>query len=130
MISSQKHTSDTTELVETKHHKFHVKDPGSALTHFIAMIGAVIAAVSPARRRRYVPRATGAFSAMVKRFCCMAYSAWIVDTASVVSSSTSSSTRTVSSEVKTVTPFSTAQRRIAAPSCAWTLEWMERVLMM
>ena len=45
MISSQKHTSDTTELVETKHHKFHVKDPGSALTHFIAMIGAVIAAV-------------------------------------------------------------------------------------
>ncbi len=27
MISSQKHTSDTTELVETKHHKFHVKDP-------------------------------------------------------------------------------------------------------
>ena len=25
MISSQKHTSDTTELVETKHHKFHVK---------------------------------------------------------------------------------------------------------
>ena len=45
MIFSQKHTSDTTELVETKHHKFHVKDPGSALTHFIAMIGAVIAAV-------------------------------------------------------------------------------------
>ena len=45
MISSQKHTSDTTELVETKHHKFHVKDPGSALTHFIAMIGALIAAV-------------------------------------------------------------------------------------
>ena len=27
MISSQKHTSDTTELVETKHHKFHVKGP-------------------------------------------------------------------------------------------------------
>ena len=45
MISSQKHTSDTTELVETKHHKYHVKDPGSALTHFIAMIGAMIAAV-------------------------------------------------------------------------------------
>ena len=45
MIFSEKHTSDTTELVETKHHKFHVKDPGSALTHFIAMIGAVIAAV-------------------------------------------------------------------------------------
>ena len=45
MISSQKHTSDTTELAETKHHKFHVKDPGSALTHFIAMIGAAIAAV-------------------------------------------------------------------------------------
>ena len=45
MIFSRKHTSDTTELVETKHHKFHVKDPGSALTHFIAMIGAVIAAV-------------------------------------------------------------------------------------
>ena len=41
MISSQKHTSDTTELAETKHHKFHVKDPGSALTHFIAMIGDV-----------------------------------------------------------------------------------------
>ena len=45
MISNQTHTSNTTELVETKHHKFHVKDPGSALTHFIAMIGAVIAAV-------------------------------------------------------------------------------------
>ena len=40
-----------------------------------------------------------------------------MDTASVVSSSTSSSTRTVSSEVKTVTPFSTAQRRIAALCC-------------
>ena len=45
MISNQTHTSDTTKLAETKHHKFHVKDPGSALTHFIAMIGAVIAAV-------------------------------------------------------------------------------------
>ena len=32
MISSQKHTSDTTELAETKHHKFHVKDPGSCFT--------------------------------------------------------------------------------------------------
>ena len=45
MISNQTHTSDTTKLAETKHHKFHVKDPGSALTHFIAMIGAVIAAI-------------------------------------------------------------------------------------
>ena len=45
MISNQTHTSNTTELAETKQHKFHVKDPGSALTHFIAMIGAVIAAV-------------------------------------------------------------------------------------
>ena len=42
--------------------------------------GAVIAAVSPVRRRRYVSRATGAFSAMVKTLCCTAYSAWIVDT--------------------------------------------------
>lgn len=40
MISNQTHTSNTTELAETKQHKFHVKDPGSALTHFIAMIGA------------------------------------------------------------------------------------------
>ena len=45
MISNQTHTSNTTELAETKQHKFHVKDPGSALTHFIAMIGAAIAAV-------------------------------------------------------------------------------------
>ena len=45
MISNQTHTSDTTKLAETKQHKFHVKDPGSALTHFIAMVGAVIAAV-------------------------------------------------------------------------------------
>ena len=45
MISNQTHTSNTTELAETKQHKFHVKDPGSALTHFIAMIGAVIAAI-------------------------------------------------------------------------------------
>ena len=45
MISNQTHTSDTTKLAETKHHKFHVKGSGSALTHFIAMIGAVIAAV-------------------------------------------------------------------------------------
>ena len=56
MISSQKHTSDTTELAETKHHKFHVKDPGSALTHFIAMIGAVIAAASQSGwRSRFAP---------------------------------------------------------------------------
>ena len=45
MISNQTHTSNTTELAETKQHKFHVKDPGNALTHFIAMIGAAIAAV-------------------------------------------------------------------------------------
>ena len=52
----------------------------------------------------------------------------MVEMPRVISSSTSSSTRTVSSAVSMVTPFSTAQRRIAAPSCAWTLEWMERAL--
>ena len=44
------------------------------------------------------------------------YHASIVEIVSVVSSSTSSNTLTVSSEVKVVTPFSMAVLRIAAPS--------------
>ena len=47
----------------------------------------------------------------------------IVEIEIVISSSTSSSTRTVSSAVKIVTLFSTAQRRISKPS-VW-LDWLE-----
>ena len=54
----------------------------------------------------------------------------MVLTVMVVSSSTSSSTRTVSSEVKIVTLFSVAQRRMMTPSSRWRPLWMARVLMM
>ena len=33
-----------TNTANVKKHTFHVKDPGSAITHFIAMVGAIIAA--------------------------------------------------------------------------------------
>ena len=58
------------------------------------------------------------------------FHASIVDTVMVVSSSTSRSTRTVSSEVKMVTLFSVAQRRMMTPSSRWRPLWMARVLMM
>ena len=66
MISNQTHTSNTTELAETKQHKFHVKDPGSALTHFIAMIGAAIAAVPLLHKA-----AEGQIRAILRRWLCL-----------------------------------------------------------
>ncbi len=45
MILGKRHSSDKEKIARTGKHKFCVKDPGSALTHFIAMIGAIIAAV-------------------------------------------------------------------------------------
>ena len=51
-----------------------------------------------------------------RRFRLRQSSASMVLTRPVLPSSTSSTTRTVSSEVKAVTPFSTAQRRMATPS--------------
>ena len=58
------------------------------------------------------------------------FHASIVDTVMVVSSSTSSRTRTVSSEVKMVTLFSVAQRRMITPSSRCRPLWTARVLMM
>ena len=48
----------------------------------------------------------------------------------VDSSRTSRRILTVSSDVKSVTPFWIAQRRIATPSSKWTPERIARVLMM
>ena len=59
-----------------------------------------------------------------------AHWASMVEILLVISSSTSSTMRTVSREVKRVTAFSTAHWRMAAPSALWLAEWMVRVLMM
>ena len=77
--------------------------------------GAVIHCVSPSRRMRQTAAVSGSFSSMrYNPFLYMAdYFESMVDTRSVISSSTSSSTFTVSSAVKTVTLFSTAVRRIS-----------------
>ena len=58
------------------------------------------------------------------------FHASMVETVRVVSSRTSRSTRTVSREVKMVTLFSVAQRRMITPSSRWVPLWTARVLMM